>query len=152
MKGTTHLLIGMFLGLILPSEYRLFTLSFTIIGSLLPDIDTSSSISHQTIRLSLLRHRGITHSLWIPLILFLMLIQYSSLSFIILPFLFGILSHIFLDGITPSGIRLFYPLGILHVQGTVRSGGVVEFVLQGVLLFLIMITVVLKLGSVLNLA
>ena len=147
MKGTTHLLAGILLGLVLPSQYRFLTLALATLGSLLPDIDTMSKISNSAMRIPFIKHRGLTHALWIPLLLLLVALKYysSDINIIILPLLLGILSHIVLDCMTPSGIRLLYPFELFHIRGNFKSGGLKEFFFQLILCILIMAIVLLKL-------
>lgn len=83
-----------------------------ILGSLLPDIDhPKSTISLKLKSYLFIRHRGFTHSLTALLLLILLapwgekILHYNLYQGIII----GIISHIFLDSLTPSGVQLFFP-------------------------------------------
>jgi len=89
----------------------------SLLGSLLPDIDTTSStlgklfLPFSTYLERKFGHRTITHSLLgcsifslagLPLLIF-------RLKEIYFCFVFGVLSHVFLDAVNKSGVPLFYP-------------------------------------------
>ncbi len=88
MRLITHLLVGVTLSSVLKQDPITI-----IIGSLLPDIDLIIG----------LRHRGLTHSLWM-----LATIMNTPLSI-------GVISHITLDLLTISGCRLLYPRKTYYV-------------------------------------
>jgi len=77
------------------------------------------------------RHRGFLHSLVAGLGLSLILggiNLWAGFGFFI-----GYLSHLFLDCLTKSGVRLFWPLSF-KIKGFVRSGGIAEQVVFVLLL------------------
>ena len=79
-------------------------------------------------------HRGIFHTIIFGLIVSFVL--YFVNAFVGYGFFAGYLSHLFLDILTPSGVRLFWPLSETRVGFGVRSGGLIEEILF-VLLFLV---------------
>lgn len=100
-------------------SYSAYCLS-SMIGSLLPDIDCEESLFGNKIISNLFpRHRSYTHSL-VHIGVFLILLSISVFImgiFIPLPpwvykglfgFIYGIISHLFLDSLTVSGIPLFW--------------------------------------------
>lgn len=91
----------------LPNRYILYA----GLAGLLPDIDILLS----QIFPRFIVHRGITHTVWFPLIFLffftlLHLIKKHHLSTISLMIAIGISSHIILDLVTAGSIQLFYPI------------------------------------------
>lgn len=111
-----------------------------IFGALLPDIDQQeSSASHKMPILSgfvrlFSRHRGIMHSIWIPIVLFL-IAKFVVVKFFNLPdmmlmgFLIGYASHLLADSFTVQGIEPFTPFSRFRARGWMRTGGIVEAVI-----------------------
>ena len=87
------------------------------------------------------RHRGVLHSLFSAFILSLIVASFSLWAGF--GFFVGYISHLFLDCLTKSGVRLFWPFG-WRIKGFVKAGGVAEDIIF-VLLFLGNIFVVGKL-------
>lgn len=135
--GKTHKLGGLCTGLM--ASAILTTLPITtdklivdgiligtaVVGSLLPDIDhTNSTIGKQHKIISkctnvLFGHRGITHAPLIYFALFGMIFWFlNGIDTLLKPFILagifglflGIMSHLFLDIITKSGIPILYPI------------------------------------------
>lgn len=95
------------------SEAALLCLGAAAIGSLLPDVDHPYSTINRLLILPKLfclfiRHRTITHSVWmlagIMLLAFTYLPQPAAIGLSI-----GYASHIILDTLTPAGVPIFYP-------------------------------------------
>lgn len=101
------------------------------IGALAPDIDSPKSIVGRAamplgmIVGFLFGHRGIFHSMAVPFVLFLSYAFFLP-SVYLLAFIFGYMSHLILDAITPEGVRLLHPFSRLHVRGFVSTGGLAE--------------------------
>jgi len=99
------------------------------IFSILPDIDHSSSVFGRIFRwLSFeleekFGHRSITHSVFSLLLVFLLASFSKDLS---IPIILGYASHLFLDMLTVSGIKLLYPLNYNFVilGGPVSTGSI----------------------------
>jgi len=118
MVGFTHLGFGLLIGTAFHSKYAPL---LSGIGSILPDIDANNSIINKLIRSSkrknkknsnnnnnYLKHRGIMHSLTVPLLIYL--VYFALLrNNLILPFVVGYVSHLLLDMLTPIGVPLFMP-------------------------------------------
>lgn len=131
-------------------------LAGAVLGSLLPDIDNMHSsissrlpavsvlvsISQKIIRLlsclfpgklrknirSMAGHRGIIHSLLLPLLLALPLIMCGSGTgcLLILGGIVGILNHLFLDMLS-GGVPLFMPFSMRRIKiAGIRTGGTIE--------------------------
>lgn len=100
-----------------------------LLSSVFVDIDLSKSkVGRRTRPISniiniIFSHRGIIHSAYIPLLLFLILYinNYASVGIAIL---IGYIGHLLLDGLTKEGVNLFYPF--LEFRGFVRVGGLIE--------------------------
>ena len=135
----THLVFSLFLGLILVNflniqNNKLLFIVVILLFSVFPDIDYRRStvgrrfgIISWIINL-LFRHRGVFHSIYFPLLFFL-IFYYLNLKLIAFAALIGYLSHLFLDMMTYAGIKLFHPLHKFQIKGFLRSGGFLEFIL-----------------------
>ncbi len=112
-----------------------WVLFFILLATAFVDIDIKSSRAGNRWYLRPLqwmtKHRGVLHSLIAGLVLSLsvgMISLWAGFGFFV-----GYISHLFLDCLTKSGVRLFWPLG-WKVKGFVRSGGVVEDIIFVLLL------------------
>lgn len=100
-------------GWIWPHGYALWYVVGAVLllwlGSLLPDIDSDTSILGRWVRLPLGPHRGITHTDWLLALLLLMALPGPTR---VLFFLFlGAWLHCEVDGRSTAGRARFYPLG-----------------------------------------
>ncbi len=136
MKYYTHLAFSFLAGILLIkylsiSNQILFIILFMIF-SLFPDIDeVKSKISQKIKPLAwlinfFLGHRGLMHSIIIPIILYLLLFMINL--DIAIAVSFGYLSHLILDSLTVSGVRLLWPLK-KRLKGFIRVGSLWENVL-----------------------
>lgn len=138
MIGITHLCFGIMISQFLSlNQYQLIPV---LIGCLLPDIDNPKSllggmISGLSSKIYLkFDHRGFTHSL-----MFAGIISWTALVIPLLwYFVLGILSHLLLDMINPSGIELLWPfkIRIIILDGFIKCGSTYDAVLT--ILFLIL--------------
>lgn len=90
--------------------YGMLAVAGVAIGSLLPDIDSSSSVFGRFFHLPF-KHRTWTHSFWAVAILCI-LIAYSPwmwLSIVLKGLLFGYLTHLLLDAVSAAGVCFWYP-------------------------------------------
>ena len=120
----THLLVGLFFGLLLlPYENKLIFVGVALIASIIPDIDSRFSKigKKKTFRILqfFVKHRGIIHSF--PFLLIVSVVFWFIFSSIILPFFLGYASHLLIDGFTKQGIRPFYPFKF-RIKGIIRTG------------------------------
>ncbi len=150
----THLIFGLFLALLTFNYFSglnkyLFIL-ITLISAIFLDIDEENSfIGRRTRPLSniiniIFKHRGFIHSLLF--ILIVSLITWSFFNNYYIPFLIGASSHLFLDSLTPSGIRILYPLN-LRIRGFFKTSGIIDHLL---LLFMIILLFILKFPEIKN--
>jgi len=139
MLGRTHLLFSLFLSLLFLNVFfvkqSIFFVAIFVLGSIIPDIDESSSIIGRKLKFVswFFSHRGFFHSIFSAiifssLVLFLFGLYYS------LVFLTGFISHLFLDSLTKNGVSLF--LFDKKIKGFLVSGGLFEIIFGLVLFFL----------------
>ena len=114
----THAIFGLFLALLtfnlFPNLNKFLFILIALISAIFLDIDEEDSfIGRRTKPLSnitnlIFKHRGFIHSfLFISLI---SIIIWSFYGNYYIPFLMGTTSHLFLDSLTPMGVRILYPL------------------------------------------
>lgn len=144
MRGPTHCLIGITSGAALALALQLPPLeagacaAVGAVSALLPDLDTGGSIAGRRsgpvgwlFRL-FVNHRGSTHSLLLPVLLFIPLIYapHSLQREIIAAIITGYLSHLAADALTLSGVPLLWPwprhLHLLPPGLRLRTGGLIE--------------------------
>jgi len=112
-------------------------LLFYMLGSIFPDIDIANSYINKKLKIpSILtkinfKHRGLFHSLIIPLALLLLSLttpKQPIISLILISFSLGFISHIILDSLTPAGIAFFWPLPI-KFKGPIKTSSFKETIL-----------------------
>lgn len=126
-KGKHHILITAILYItilnitpLILNKHTLISIPFIILGTLLPDIDYPYSTLGKYNMFSYLiykkcKHRGIFHTIPAALIVSVttfILTLYFNLTIAItsaLAILFGYLSHLLADTLTPTGIMWLYP-------------------------------------------
>lgn len=130
MQFKTHLLFGLFLGLLTlpilnPTNSILFV-CLVLLGSAMPDIDHPNSKMGRIFKPIgwLFEHRGFFHSIF-PVLLLLLLTKLYSLLF--LPIAIGYISHILIDMTTKQGILLIHPILNIKISGFIRTGGIFEW-------------------------
>ncbi len=134
MLFRTHLTFAIFSGLLIlefvkvPNRWSFFALLF--VGVLFPDVDHKESFINKRIPFLkvfayLLRHRGIMHSVFPPLVISMLIFYFTSLSYST-AFFTGYLSHLIADALTISGVNFLYPISTLRIRGPVRTGSVIE--------------------------
>ena len=129
MNYKTHLAFGIFVSLLVLKaihiENQILFVIICAFFALLPDIDQSrSKFGRQFRPLSfVLKHRGLMHSIWVPLIL---TFAVYPLSFdLSLAIFVGYFSHLFTDSLTKKGIKFVWPLG-WKIRGFATTGGKME--------------------------
>lgn len=125
MNKNAHIIAGVTVGIYLSSQLELtpmqsfLCVTSSVIGSLLPDLDTPNSYLGRRMLLisyplsKLFGHRTITHSFLLWTILFIAypsFFQGNTHGIICFGTYGGVLSHLLLDLISPIGIPLFYPI------------------------------------------
>ncbi|MCC5912519.1 MAG: metal-dependent hydrolase [Clostridiaceae bacterium] len=119
-RGKTHILIGTLIGLLIiritKMSLEINTFLFiggVLIGSLLPDVDHKNARIGRFIPLwRFLKHRTLTHSIWIVL---LMVLITKVQNYIGYGLFVGVTTHILADLFSMSGCCFFFPL-LKHPQ------------------------------------
>lgn len=149
MMYYTHLAFGLLVSLLYLNYFNikneiLFIL-VVVFFSIFPDIDeTRSKIGRKNKLISktinfFFGHRGIIHTIYIPLILFIIFnfINYE----IAIASLIGYFSHLFLDALTKRGIKPLYPIFNKRINGPVRTGSFLEKIFFLIVAFLALLLV-----------
>lgn len=133
MLVRTHILFALLCAVVylkwFPRPNTLIFVMIVLAATLLPDLDEKQSTLGRRLKpvswtlQFFLGHRGIWHSLWIPLILYLILLVYMknyAMAVVV-----GYVAHLIADSLTKEGINFLYPLQF-HVRGFIRTGSVLE--------------------------
>jgi inner membrane protein len=132
MKGTTHLAAGLACAALI-SNASVYSIVGITVGSLLPDIDSPTSILGRNIPIlpHLVKHRGLTHSLAFVVAMYL----------ICPPLAIGCVLHIILDMLNPAGVSLLWPIPWKAKLPLVKfqSGGTFDKILGSLLWLLVVI-------------
>lgn len=138
MIARTHLAFGLLIGLLSLSFINITNkyvfLAFVLIGALLTDIDTPKSKLGKklkplsTIFSFLFGHRGLFHSIWFPLALFITHLYFFR-STVLLALTIGYTSHLIIDGFTKQGINFLHPIANLRLSGFIETGTFLETIL-----------------------
>lgn len=130
---------GIFMALLLfpISKNHIVFVSVLIIASLFPDVDSpTSKIGRNGFSKTFsafFKHRGVVHSIFFMALIYFFLLGIWRIA--ALPFLIGYSTHLFLDLLTPRGLRLFWPFKF-RIKGFVKSGGLFEIFIFVILLVL----------------
>jgi inner membrane protein len=150
MLFPTHVLFGIVAFLITKNWFNNGNVAIffvlVLLGSILPDIDSPGSKINQWSGIFgkwatlLAEHRGYFHSVFFFGLLFL-LISYFTSYYYGMALIIGYIAHIIGDGITPRGVKIFYPFSKLKFNGPIKVGSFSETVifLGSTLLILIII-------------
>lgn len=131
MLGSTHFVVGSLTGYLTGGVPGAFVGGFS---ALLPDIDCPDSTVGKLVKplswliKTILGHRTVFHSFWIPLALYLLPAPYN------IPIALGYLSHLLLDALTPEGIIPFWPVPFKFSLPLVRTGSFIETIVSLVLI------------------
>ena len=146
MMYYTHLAFGIFIALLAIDFFniqnKLFFILIVIIFSIFPDIDEKKSkIGREnkiisTIINFMFGHRGFIHSIYIPLILYL--VFYYINKEIGVAVLTGYFSHLFMDALTKQGIRPLYPLINKKINGFIKTNSFLEKIFFLIIILLIL--------------
>ncbi len=127
----------------------IWVLFFVLLATMFVDVDIRNSRigNHWYFRPLqwMTKHRGVLHSLFAGIILSLIIGIFSRWG--CFGFFVGYISHLFLDCLTKSGVKLFWPFG-WKIKGFVKSGGVIEDI---IFVLLLLGNLILVLVMILNL-
>ena len=145
MQAKTHILFSLICVLFYIDYYNVQNpIIFTILvlfTTLAVDIDESNSKlgkhfkPFSSIIQWILGHRGLLHSLLIPL-LFYIILSFLNQQEIAVAIVIGYISHIAMDILTPQGVYIFYPFK-LKINGPIKVGSWLEKLLAILLLIAI---------------
>ena len=134
MMYYTHLAFGLLVSFIFLHFFHLQNLLLFIIVvlffSIFPDIDEpKSKIGRKNKILShlinfIFGHRGIFHTIYIPLMLFF--IFYNLSRMVAIASFLGCISHLFMDSLTRQGIKPLFPITSKRIYGFVKTNSLVE--------------------------
>lgn len=134
----THLAFSLFIGLIIIRmsniENQILFLIFLLFFSVFPDIDEKTSKVSKKIKflsypINLIsKHRGFFHTIYPPLLLFLLFFMINKKN-IGIAILAGYLSHLFLDSLTKSGVKILKPFFKLKFYGFFKVGKFFDYFL-----------------------
>lgn len=151
MMFQTHLVFSLLIGLFLMNYFsqKYLFLGLLLVGSLLPDIDSPYSKLGKKLKpvskiiKFIFGHRGFFHSV-IPGILIYVIFRYIlNMKLIGIALLIGYLLHLVIDGLTKEGVNYFYPFAKFRMSGFIKTGGVLEWLIFSVLVFLVVVKVIL---------
>ena len=100
-----------------------------LVATLVPDLDeTTSTLGRRFKPVSMvlkffLGHRGVWHSVWIPLLFYVLLSQYTPIY--AMAIVVGYCAHLIADSLTLEGINFLYPLQF-RIQGFIKTGSLLE--------------------------
>lgn len=161
MMGKTHAIVGVLslaaFAAVVPEVIAvgdntfnpLFGLLTVAAGSLAPDVDIEGSKASKKVPFlaKILTHRGITHTLVVPGVLYALMtsVKLSALTVsLIFGFAFGWLMHIAADLLNKKGVPLFWPFITQRVHvATIRTNSYQEtlFMIADVVLNLAVIVI-----------
>jgi inner membrane protein len=129
MMFLTHLAVSLVAAVFFFNELSIPALAALMLGSLLPDIDSTKSFLGSKLLIIgfIFRHRGIFHSL-------IAIISLGALSYylmgiqVTLAFLAGYAIHLLLDMLTHEGITPFFPFEF-RMKGFFQTGGIVDYLI-----------------------
>lgn len=133
MRGGTHALAGVLIGAAIANgasiEVAAGVVCAAAVGALIPDLDhpqaaLSQRIGPAGLPFRLLGHRGVTHS-GIAAALVLLIAGMVPSPYAMAAAL-GYCSHIILDGLTISGVPLFWPVSKRFRLAGIRTGSFSE--------------------------
>ena len=151
MMFQTHLVFNLFIGLFLMNYFsqKYLFLGLLLFGSLLPDIDNPYSKLGRKIKpvsgliKFIFGHRGFFHSLIFPILIYVILRYIFDLKLIGIAILIGYVLHLVIDGLTKEGVNYFYPFAKFRMSGFIKTGGMLEWLIFCVLVFLVGVKLVL---------
>jgi inner membrane protein len=147
MLYNTHIMLGVAFFLLVKDHFpignNIVFFLLLMLGSVLPDIDSPTSKVNRwsgiigRVLVKVFSHRGFFHSLLFFGILYLTISHFWSPYYALGMFL-GNIAHIIGDGITPAGVKIFYPLSNYKIRGPIRTGGIFEwFIFMGLVVLVI---------------
>jgi len=136
MMFKTHIAFGSLMAilaiqLIKPPQPWLF-FGLMVFCASVPDIDEHKSKIGMKLEFiayvikTIFGHRGLFHSIFIPLAIFLILHYWLGWTYIGLAIALGYISHLIADSLTIEGVNFLHPISKFHVSGFIRTGSFLE--------------------------
>ena len=148
MMFKTHLAIGFFISILMLQffeiEKQLIFVFFVVLASVIPDIDiTTSKVGKKTKPISwilqfLFGHRGIVHSIFMPIFLYMLLTFIGLGKTVAMGVFIGYFIHLFADAMTRQGVMFLAPISIVKISGPIRSNGIFDYL---IFIFFIILTI-----------
>ena len=132
MMIITHAAFAILLGLlavkmlVLPVQPLVF-IAIMLLGSLMPDIDSGTSLIGKRFKLGSLffKHRGMVHSIIFMTGFSIAVFLVTKNIYYFLAFAMGYFSHLVMDSMTPTGIMFWWP-GKARVRGSINTTGLID--------------------------
>lgn len=146
-KGYTHIALSLVIFLTLYGLMDIPLLPGALImtiGAILPDIDSPYSTINKFIPMGsaisiFFKHRGITHTIiaaaiWACIIWLILGIKYAGIFFL------GYMLHLLGDLLTPSGVKVLYPIKKeSYSLNLIRTGSPEEYLILAICLYLLLL-------------
>lgn len=135
MRASTHFVAGYVLATAIGGNQTAALISG--LCAILPDIDYPYSTTGRKTPVlpHLLKHRGITHSLFMNVLIYMLVNFYVGNSCALYCGI-GWASHLLLDALNPAGIELFWPLHKKIGIGVIKTGSIFEYLFVGIVVLL----------------
>ena len=164
MKKNTHIIGGLTLALVLEKVFFKdldkatikiaidlgMYYSFSVLGSLLPDIDKkNSSLGKKFPKVSTMLnktvgHRTMTHSIPFVLLVYILLYYININEYITNGITIGILSHILLDLMNRQGVCLLYPFKKKYHFFKIKTSSTLEKVTRYIMIIILFVFIIYR--------
>jgi membrane-bound metal-dependent hydrolase YbcI (DUF457 family) len=140
MMWFTHIAFGVLAGVVAISffnvQQQFLFVVLTGFAAILADVDHEGSKINQFFPVTrwashVFKHRGVFHSIF-PVAGLYVAFSSIGLNEIALAVAIGYSSHLFSDSLTKMGVNLLNPISTLHMSGFIEVGGLMEYIVFGV--------------------
>ena len=108
-------------------KFPRYYILIAMIGAILPDFDIGLYYILSFFGFGFLDvHKTFSHSIFIPLAIFLILHYWLGWTYIGLAIALGYISHLIADSLTIEGVNFLHPISKFHVSGFIRTGSFLE--------------------------
>ncbi len=137
MMFKTHLAFGLLVGLFIAEYFditeKVLFVSICVGAAIIADLDHPFSKIGGIFKplawlLNLLfGHRGFMHTIWFPFIIYFILMAFDQ-NLWAGAFFLGYMSHLVMDMLSTRGLYFFFPLNNTRINGFVKVGGILEWI------------------------
>ena len=137
MMFKTHLVFGLLVGLFMIEYFniseKVLFVSICVFSAVLADLDHPfSKLGNKVKPLSwllnlLFGHRGFMHTVWFPFFIYFLFMVFDKTLWAGAFFL-GYMSHLIMDMLSTRGVYFFFPLNRTRINGFIKVGGSLEWV------------------------